>query len=500
MRLPWKRRQTVAAPSETGAPAPVLDVPVAGAESTPPPSQPAVEPVAAAADPLVAAAPVGPSAAPQPVAAPAPILTPAARMAAAAVSSTFAPAETPLAPPAPPVPSAPPAAVPAPAEQPSSDVQAPAPAVPAPVVTGTHAGPPRRRGLIPHWLPWAAGGTLAVIIVGIVLAVVFSRSGIVRVPSLQGMDRKAAATRLQELGLDLVVGDQRFSASAPLGSIIDQTPAAGTQVKDGTVVTVALSAGSEAFAMPDVVGSTLDAARKKLRDRGLTVEFQTVPSDKDQGTVVSSVPSPGVTVLTGDTVRLTVAAGTSGSDTLLPSNLKGKTIVLDSVPMPAGSGTIDPPLDIATRVRALLEAAGARVVMTRELADTGDKGNTLARSKRAKEASGTALVGFTVTQSGAAGLAVQSVPNTSTTRPTYVKSLSLTSALTDALKVKFPNVVSATASDSDTILNTTGVPAVRIRLGSVESAADKLSFTDPLWADNVATAVYRSIAQVYGGR
>lgn len=419
------------------------------------------------------------------------MLTPAARMAAAAVSSTFAPAETPA---------ASPAAVPSPTQQPSPETRAPAPVVPAPVVTGTHAGAPRRRGLIPQWLPWAAGGTLAVIIVGVVLAVVFSRADIVRVPSLQGMDRKAAQTRLQELGLKLVVGDQRFSASAPLGSIIDQKPAAGTQVEGGAAVTVALSAGSEAFPMPDVVGSTLDAARKKLRDRGLTVEFQTVPSDKDQGTVVSSVPSPGVTVLTGDTVRLTVAAGTSGSDALLPSDLKGKTFVLDPMPMPAGGGTTDPLLGVATRVRALLEASGARVVVTREVTDTGDNANTLARSKRAKEASGTALVGFTVTQSGADGLAVQSVPNTSTTQPTYVKSLSLTQALTDALKVKFPNVASTTASDSDTILNATGVPAVRIRLGSVQSAADKLSFIDPVWADNVANAVYRSIAQVYGGQ
>jgi hypothetical protein len=250
--------------------------------------------------------------------------------------------------------------------------------------------------------------------------------------------------------------------------------------------------------MPDVVGSTLDAARKKLRDRGLSVEFQTVPSDKDQGTVVSSVPSPGVTVLTGDTVRLTVAAGTSGGDTLLPSDLKGRTFVLDPVPMPAGGGT-DATLDVARRVRALLEASGARVVVTRAVTDTGDKANTLARSKRAKEASGAALVGFTVTQSGAAGLAVQSVPNTSTTQPTYVKSLSLTTALTDALKVNFPNVTSTTA-ENDIILSEIGIAAVRIRLGSIQSGADKLSFTDPEWADNVAKAVYRSIAQVYGGR
>ena len=33
-----------------------------------------------------------------------------------------------------------------------------------------------------------------------------------------------------------------------------------------------------------------------------------------------------------------------------------------------------------------------------------------------------------------------------------------------------------------------------------QSGADRLSFTDPEWADNIAKAVYRAIAQVYGTR
>ena len=43
-------------------------------------------------------------------------------------------------------------------------------------------------------------------------------------------------------------------------------------------------------------------------------------------------------------------------------------------------------------------------------------------------------------------------------------------------------------------------PAVRLRLGSVASPDDKLLFTDPQWADDVARAVYRAIASVYGSK
>ncbi|MDO8964088.1 MAG: PASTA domain-containing protein [Coriobacteriia bacterium] len=528
MRLPWKRRPQDAAsseqqsgpvPADSAAPVPdggaaSLDVaPAVSAPATPVPigapigggplpADPADAPLTGAIGerppaptPTIGAIPsVETSAffASAPAPAPAPKRTPAQAMAAAAAASEMLSSRAPETSPAAQTPTTPPAT-------PSPDASGAMPGAPAPAPVPAPATPAiKRRGLIPRWLPWAAGITALVVLLTVLGAVFLSRSSIVRVPSLQGLEQKAARTRLQELGLTLVVGDERFSASSPVGTIIDQQPAPGTQVKDGTVVRVAVSAGSESFAMPDMVGQSLDAARKKLRDRGLSVEFQTVPSDKDQGTVVSSVPSPGVTVQTGDTVRLTIAAGTSGSDTLLPSDLKGKTIVLDPMPMPAGTAA-DTTMDIARRVRALLEASGARVVMTRSVVDTGDAANTLARSRRAKETSSSALVGFSVTQSGATGIAVMSVPNTSTTQTTYMKSLALTQALTDTLKSSFAGLTSATAAN-DTILTDTGVPAVRIRLGMIGSSADKLSFTDPEWADNVAKATYRAIAQVYGGK
>jgi N-acetylmuramoyl-L-alanine amidase len=476
MRLPWKRRPPAAAPSENGT-SPVAPVaPSAAPGSFVPSAAPEAAPSGTVATPSVA--PVAPvsAAVPAPVPAPAvatpatpapPRPTPAAAIAQAAASVALQP----LAP---------------------GGTQ---PGAPGPS-DGTPEKPRKRRGLIPSWVPWAAGGAGVLIVVILVVILLVSRSDIVRVPALQGLDAKAAATRLQELGLKFVVGDQRFSANAPVGTIIDQRPIPGAQVAAGTTVMVALSAGSESFAMPDVLGQTIDNARKKLRDRGLNVEFQTAPSDKDQGVVIASVPSPGQTIQTGATVRLTVAAGTSQSDTLLPSNLKNKTFVLD--PAPVTGSTADVTMDVARRVRALLEASGATVVVTRAVTDTGDAANTLARSKRAKETSSVALVGFSTTDSGASGLAVVSLPNTSTTQPIYLKSLALTQALTDALKGSFSQVSQATASN-DTILSDTGVPAVRLRLGSTQSSADTLTFTDPDWADNVAKAVYRALAQVYGG-
>ncbi len=309
------------------------------------------------------------------------------------------------------------------------------------------------------------------------------------------MDQVAAATRLQELGLRLKVGDRRFSATVIRGSVVDQTPAAGAKVDEGTDVIVAVSAGSEAFAMPDVVGFTLSKARTTLRSRGLSVTIQSTQSDKPQGTVLASFPSPGVTVSTGDKVRITVAAGGASENGLLPTDLTGRTFVID--PAPVGVvGQPDTTMDVARRLRALLEASGARVIVTREVTDSGDAVSTLARSRRARETSATALVGFATVQSGTPGLAVLSVPASITTQAFFLESASLAAAATKALKETFNAVEAATASN-DPIVTASGLPAFRVRLGSTGTAADRLLFADPQWADDVARSVYRAIGSVY---
>jgi hypothetical protein len=356
----------------------------------------------------------------------------------------------------------------------------------------------RRRPIIPRWVPFAAGGAILVagLIVG--LAVWSARLATVRVPTLAGLDRTAATNRLQELGLTLHVGDRRYSSTVAAGQVVDQSPAAGVKVQEGAEVVVALSAGTEDFPMPDVTGWALEKARVTLRDRGLSVEVITVASDRVQGTVVATFPSPGVTVATGTQVRINVAAGGGTGAALLPTDLTGKTFMLDPEPSPA-VGVTDSAMDIARRLRALLEASGAKVMVTREVTDSGETAATLNRARRAKETSSSALIGFSVAQSGTAGLIVVSLPATGTTQPYYLASASLATALTDAIRAAGKPVTTSIAT-SDLLLTGTGVPAVRLRLGSLGSTDDKLSFTDPQWADDVARAVYRAIGSVYGSK
>jgi hypothetical protein len=351
--------------------------------------------------------------------------------------------------------------------------------------------------MVPHWVWWTLGGLVALTALIVLVVFLVTQSSQVRVPNFAGLDEPAAKAKAQELGLKLKVGDHRFSETARIGSVIDQTPPSGKLVPDGTLVVVALSAGSESFQLPDVVGLRVDDAKKTLKERGLAFEVQTTASDKPQGTVLESFPSAGVTVQTGDTVRLTVAGGSSTGNALLPTDMTGKTFALD--PEPVTAGNVDVTMDVARRVQALLEASGARVVLTRTATDSGAALTTVARVRKAKEASATAVVGFSVTTSGRGGLTVVSVPATTSTESFYIKSISLSSGLLDALKQAYPQVASETGT-TDAVLTQTGIPAVRLQLGSTTISADKLSFTDPQWADNVARAVYRAVGTVYGTR
>lgn len=369
----------------------------------------------------------------------------------------------------------------------------------APMVPSSQATPQtRRRGLIPRWVPWAAGGTALGILLIVLVTLLVVRGNIVRVPSVQGLTSKAAQTRLQEAGLKMVVSDELFSATVAAGSVVSQQPRPGTTLNAGTAVQVALSAGSETFSMPDVLGLQLGTAQSKLAAKGLSVVVETAPSEQDQGTVIATDPSAGSDVQTGSSVRVTVAAGTNATQTVLPAKLTGHTFVIDPAPMPVGSAS-DPVMDVARRLRALLEASGAHVVVTRDVTDQGTAANTLARAQRAKATPSDALIGLEVLPSGAGGLQVLTMPTTSVAQ--FPKSDTLAQALVASLKGDFPSIVSQpTAPGSDTILTDTGVPGARLDLGSTSSSSDELSFTDPQWADNVAQGAYRAIAQVFGVR
>ena len=316
----------------------------------------------------------------------------------------------------------------------------------------------------------------------------------VSVPNLGGLAGPTARSRLAQLGLVMGKGDVRFSATVEKGTVLDQTPAAGMLVPRGTVITVALSAGSDRFAMPDVTGLQVTSALATLRGKGLATRVENVDSRLASGTVIATMPSPGTEVSTSDIVTVRVSAGARGSALLLPFDLKGVNIVIDPA---AAAGTPDIAYDVARRLRSLLEASGARVVETRSVVDTNPP--SVQRQLRSLEASPTLVIGLYATPDPPAGLRVSTVPASGVIAPFYLRSVDLAkstlAALTDAgLKA------SSDGSVGDPVLGGTPAPGERIHLGTYSDRSDARDFSDPAWADLVARALYRGIGQTLAPR
>ena len=103
-------------------------------------------------------------------------------------------------------------------------------------------------------------------------------------------------------------GPLEYDDDVPEGMVLRQEPEAGTAsfVEDEVVIVV--SRGPAPFAMPDVSGDTLVAARSALQQRGLEVVVEFAPTQfaDRRGFVDSQTPSQGQQVRRGDEVTLYV--------------------------------------------------------------------------------------------------------------------------------------------------------------------------------------------------
>ncbi len=359
---------------------------------------------------------------------------------------------------------------------------------------------PVRPPLIPRQVYIAAGVLVVIAIVTLAAILIAGRLERVVVPDVVGISDGEAEARLAILDLHILVGEQVFDP-APPGTVLSQEPTAGASVAPGTAVTLRVSAGIEEFTMPDVFGFSLPVARAQLEGRGLTVIEEQVASDAPMDTVLSTIPSPGATVRTGDFVRLQIAAAPEDVSTLLPLNLTGHVIAIDpspiQVPLPpsaAASPTAavtDPTLEVARRVGSLLEAAGARVIITRSMAME----NT-SPAVRSEVVTGTisAIIGFDLTtRAEEPGIYIRSL-NRVSAPGTYDSAASLARGIGAAFTEDGKTTTHGEIR-GDPVTTAVTAPAVRITLGSLAVAEDAVMFADPAWADSVARTIYRGVGE-----
>jgi serine/threonine-protein kinase len=128
------------------------------------------------------------------------------------------------------------------------------------------------------------------------------------VPRVVGLTYEEAVDALTGEGLDPRRVDV-FSGKPP-GTVVSQDPKAGTQVDEGTRVTVRVSQGREQIPVPDVLDQSEQSAIDELDAAGFEVEVLRAPDDETpEGLVAAQSPDPGVEAPRGSTVQITVSTG-----------------------------------------------------------------------------------------------------------------------------------------------------------------------------------------------
>jgi eukaryotic-like serine/threonine-protein kinase len=180
---------------------------------------------------------------------------------------------------------------------------APAPAAPP--------GVPRRRPRRSKRGPVLLALSLLLVASAGVAAWWFGYARYTPMPGVIGLERAAAADKLEAAGLTADFGDKAYSETVPAGQVMSTDPSASERVLDGGTVLVTLSLGKERYDVPKLRGLTEDQAQDRLRTTNLAfgesiARFSdTVP----EGTVLSSDPSVGTTLRPDAVVDLVVSKG-----------------------------------------------------------------------------------------------------------------------------------------------------------------------------------------------
>jgi serine/threonine-protein kinase len=177
------------------------------------------------------------------------------------------------------------------------------------------ARPPERKTSSWVLAVLAALGVLAVVALGIGLALANRDNGTANTPTTVAMPNLVGKTEDEARA---ALAEQNFSsvtAGAPIEkencdtpTVQKQTPAAGTQVQANQAVSYQLCKAPDKVTVPDLVGFTKEAAAAALEKQNLKADFKNVDSDRPVNTV-TKVDKAGEQVDPGTTIEVSVSRG-----------------------------------------------------------------------------------------------------------------------------------------------------------------------------------------------
>lgn len=160
----------------------------------------------------------------------------------------------------------------------------------------------------------------------VVVLLVSSGPRKVAVPDVVGQSEESARSTLTGAGFT-VNAEQREDADADPGTVLSQSPAAGSDAAEGSAVTIVVAKEPEQVTVPSVVGEDQATAIEQLTDAGFRVSEQSVSVDDEaqEGTVVQQDPSGG-RARRGSTVTIGVGNYTPPPEPTTPTTTPGGAV------------------------------------------------------------------------------------------------------------------------------------------------------------------------------
>jgi beta-lactam-binding protein with PASTA domain len=150
---------------------------------------------------------------------------------------------------------------------------------------------------------------VGIVVGAVVLGAILSKRGRdqTTVPNLVNLPESVVAGTLRKARLQAGEVAKQESLTVAAGTVISQTPVAGTRVAPGSAVSVRLSAGRPLIEVPDLSGLDWQNANARTTGARLRMLVTDPRADDFAGmTVASQVPAAGTRVMAGATVGVTL--------------------------------------------------------------------------------------------------------------------------------------------------------------------------------------------------
>ena len=309
-----------------------------------------------------------------------------------------------------------------------------------PFDTGSDRDRERRRR--PGWVYALVTLAVLAVLAGAVWGglALFSRQAapqLVAVPRIVGLTEAAAKAALSAKQLTAQV-TSKASTTVVRGQVMAQNPLENAQVSPGSAVSIDVSTGPDAAAVPNVAGQTQEDATATLQAAGFTVKTieQVDDSSQPQGKVVST--DPAATAVTPFSTPVTLRVAT-GKVPVPDVRTKNYSVAQDTLQKGGLTSELQPVDDANSLEGTVLDQSPAPA----SIVDAGTK-VTLKVSRRPTAAPSTTTVTVTAPPTSS----VPTRPPVTTTSPTSPPVTSTTLPPTSTTTTPPPTTLTATTTTS----------------------------------------------------